>query len=298
MSDIKLTGITAATPLTAHLITCLNNCHLLNCLSFRCNVHNTALELTHTDKVKDGWHMVCHQCRDGKQQSIRKHSWFSNRHHSIPSCIHAINLMAARSKTSYIVDVTGISRESVYAISADLSTRMARFNEQHKPHWGGEDVVEIDECHMKWKVDRKKGKCIEECKVGEGDWLIGLIERRSGTCWIQPIPNRTKRSMLPIIHSLVDPGTRIMTDAHETYNLLDHDYKHEVINKAQEGFSRYGRTRSTSINVNMCEGMWKHLREFSHAKSYSSVVSVHRIVHEYLFSKFQVSVFELIKIEG
>lgn len=297
MSIVNLARITADTILTPHLITQLNQIDLLRCLSLRCSKHNIDLQLTQTDKVKDGFIMVCHRCRDGNQQSIRKDSWFSNRHHPIVSYIHAISLLEGRAQTSYIVKATDIARETIYQISADLAVRMDRYNKQHMPYWSGRNIVEVDVCHMKWKVKANGEAELDECPAGEGEWLIGLIERRSLECWIECITNRGQRAMIPVIESLVAPGTRIMSDAHETYKKLDHKYEHEVINKAKEGFSRYGRTRASSINVNKCENMWHHLRLFSHTKSYSSALSVHRIVHEYIFSKAKVSHFELVKIE-
>lgn len=297
MSFASLVNVTAETPLTPVLITRLCKLNLLRCFDLKCNEHGIALELAQADSVQDGYHMICHRCRTGKKVSIRQGSWFSKRHHTIVACIQAINLLNGHAATAYIVQAAHIGRESVYNISNDLTTKMARYNKEHKPFWQGRDIVEIDECYMKWKVDHSEAGCIEECKEGEGDWLIGLVERRSGQCWIEPIENRNQRSMIPLIRSMVAPGIIIMTDAHETYKLLDAEYEHHVINKAREGFSRYGRTRSTVINVNMCEGMWKHLREFSHAKSYSITTSVHRIVHEFIFAKSKLPYLELVKIE-
>lgn len=154
--------------------------------------------------------------------------------------------------------------------------------------------MEIDESKMKWKVDHDNVDCIDECEEGEGEWLLGLVERNTGVCWIELIQDRSKDSIIPPIHSMIDKKASIITDALETYNLLDNEYRHHVINKTKEGFARLGPTRSLSIHVNTSESLWSKLRAFSRAKKHNNVNSVHRIVHEFIFDRFNLSFFDLI----
>ena len=295
MSFSSLRNITIKTELTVELIDELNQLKLLDCSNIQCNVHHTKLQLAINNQSTDGFELRCHRCRSGNKHSIRINSWFSNHHFSITTGIQIINSLAAHSTIESISKDTQVDRHTIYDIYSDLTSRMAKFNENNRPFFTKDSIVEIDESHFKWKVDSDNVDCVDGCEEGEGDWLLGIVERGQNRCWIHPIESRSKESIIPIINELVEKGTTIMTDKLETYNLLDKEYKHYSINKKQEGFYKLGRTRSTDISTQSIESLWSKLRTFSRSKKHSNVNSVHRIVHEFIYDRFNISFFNLIK---
>ena len=63
-------------------------------------------------------------------------------------------------------------------------------------------------------------------------WVLGILcEQYSPPRPIfQEVPNRTARVLMPLLKSIIKPGTTVMTDKWAAYNELDNDYDHRTVN--------------------------------------------------------------------
>lgn len=88
---------------------------------------------------------------------------------------------------------------------------------------GPNTTVEIDEsCFAKRKFN--KGRFVPN------QWVLGGICRETNECFLVPVPDRTARTLLPIIIENVAPGTTIITDEWRSYHGLGDTYEHLTVN--------------------------------------------------------------------
>ena len=81
--------------------------------------------------------------------------------------------------------------------------------------------------------------------------MLGLRSRFNDKVFLRPIEDRTTASVVDPILAHVELGATIISDALSSYQELTPDgYRHHVINKAQEGFSRYQADFDEKVNVN------------------------------------------------
>lgn len=90
---------------------------------------------------------------------------------------------------------------------------------------GGEGItVEIDECML---VRRKH----HVGRIVKHQWVFGGVQVPSGKCFLVKVD---KRTLIPIIHQYIAPGSTIISDCWKAYNTLDksakYHYKHLTVN--------------------------------------------------------------------
>lgn len=85
---------------------------------------------------------------------------------------------------------------------------------------GGEnEIVEIDES----KIGKRK---YNRGRRVEGQWVFGGVLRSDHTkCFVVPVEDRTKETLLQVIQERVAPGTIIYSDCWKAYNCLNHEGK-------------------------------------------------------------------------
>ena len=110
-------------------------------------------------------------------------------------------------------------------------------------------VVEVDESyffHRKYHRGRRR----------TGKWVVGLVERASGRCWMEVVVRRDARTLERIISNHVLPGTTIVTDAWRGYvnvaQLNNGVYDHAVIVHAHE----FVDSVHADIHTETIEGLW------------------------------------------
>lgn len=135
MSAFFLGNITTTTIVTAEIIGQLNKFKLLNCSNVYCHVHSILMNLVENKELLDGFELRCYHCGNRNIKSIRTGSWFEGHHFSIATGIHIINLLQAHAITDCIEKVCSVSRQTIYNIYHDLTARMAKYNELHRPHF-------------------------------------------------------------------------------------------------------------------------------------------------------------------
>jgi len=114
-------------------------------------------------------------------------------------------------------------------------------------------VVEVDESyffHRKYHRGRFR----------RGNWVVGLVERVSGKCWLEIVHRRDAPTLERIILAHILPGMVIVTDAWGGYinvaTLYNGVYVHEVVVHAQN----FVDPIRPEINTQTVEGMWMQVK--------------------------------------
>ena len=68
-------------------------------------------------------------------------------------------------------------------------------------------------------------------RVIEGQWVFGAICRETRECFMVPVEERNKDTLLTIIKERIQPGTTIISDCWRAYECLeDEGYQHLKVN--------------------------------------------------------------------
>ncbi|XP_073814310.1 uncharacterized protein [Musca autumnalis] len=110
-------------------------------------------------------------------------------------------------------------------------------------------IVEIDES----KIGKRK---YHRGHRVEGQCVFGGIERGSNKCFIVPVEDRSKETLLPLIKRYIRPGTLIVSDCWKAYRTLNKEgYIHRTVNH-----SLHFVDPKTGWHTNGIEGLWRHLK--------------------------------------
>jgi len=124
------------------------------------------------------------------------------------------------------------------------------------PRFSGE--VEIDEASIGGYTPKKRpgadpenyaphvgNKIIKKYKKPPKILLMG-IQRRNGDLYVQVVADRSRETLVPVIHLVVEEGTTIYTDGWSSYNKLElSGYKHFKINHDKKYANRKGEHVAT-----------------------------------------------------
>jgi hypothetical protein len=145
--------------------------------------------------------------------------------------------------------------------------------------------VEVDETFIGGKARNmhasKRAEKIHGTGVLDKSAVLGLLERhgpdghsrvRAGT-----VPDRKRKTLVPIVEQNVEPGSEVMSDAHHAYKSLSEAYVHEFIDHAET----YVRGK---VHTNGIENFWSLLKR-ALGGTYVSVEPFHlfRYVDEQAF---------------
>ncbi len=122
------------------------------------------------------------------------------------------------------------------------------------------DDVEADETYIGGKSENMHKSKRERVIRGRGAVgkaiVMGMLERK-GKARTKVIPDTSKETVQPIIGKNVKPGSNLYTDAMPSYEGLDPDYKHEIVDHAVE----YVRG---NVHTNGIENFWSLLKRCFH----------------------------------
>ncbi|PLS84761.1 MAG: DDE transposase [Actinobacteria bacterium] len=116
--------------------------------------------------------------------------------------------------------------------------------------------VEADETFIGGKARNMHKKKREEKIQGRGASgkvaVMGLLERH-GKVQTKVVPDTKKRTLQPEIRENVEPGSEVFTDALKSYEGLDPEYVHQVIDHAE----KYAEGK---VHTNGLENFWSLLK--------------------------------------
>ena len=95
---------------------------------------------------------------------------------------------------------------------------------------------------------------------GRGKWVIGIVERGTGCCWLERVAKRDAPTLERIIVDHVLPGTIVITDVWAGYSnvssINNRVYQHKVVVHDQ----RFVHPVHLEINSQSIEGLWMHAK--------------------------------------
>jgi transposase-like protein len=116
--------------------------------------------------------------------------------------------------------------------------------------------VEADETYIGGKMRNMHKERRDKCGQGTGgvgkEIVMGLLERK-GKIKVKHIGNVRRHAVQSEVRQHVEKGSNVFTDALKSYNGLNQDYIHEVIDHAKE----YVRG---NVHTNGLEGFWSQLK--------------------------------------
>jgi len=158
--------------------------------------------------------------------SMHQNSWFSGSRLSIEKilaltyawahkftitqAVHETLLDDETTSTETVIDWYNYCRE----VCAD------RIMNHHVGQIGGPGKTVVIDKSKFGKTKYNRGRCIE------GQWVFGGICRKTKACFLVPVAQRDKDTLLPIIRAHILPGTRVMSDMWKAYDCLKDEGYH------------------------------------------------------------------------
>ena len=137
-------------------------------------------------------------------------------------------------------------------------------------------TVEIDESKF-FKNKYGKGRAAIDQKKG---WVFGGICRETKEFFMVRVPDRTKKTLLPIIHRHVKPGTTIMSDEWKAYYDLQMTYEHKTICHKRN----FVAPDNAYIHTQHVENLWRYAKKNLPQNSTSEDMK-DSYLHEYMYRK-------------
>lgn len=209
-------------------------------------------------ECNDGFSWRCRQC--STRSSVRTGSFFANCDLTTEKIVMMMYYWVYEVKCKHVMMFESL-------VSWNTIVNYNNYFRQQCCDWllttnqqlGGFDAngqsvfVEIDESyffHRKYHRGQRR----------VGKWVVGLVERGSGRCWMEVVVRRDAATLERIITNHVLPGTTIVTDAWRGYQnvtqLNNGVYDHAVIVHAHEFVNR----EHPEIHTETIEGLWMHAK--------------------------------------
>ncbi|KAG0442619.1 hypothetical protein DMUE_0136 [Dictyocoela muelleri] len=157
--------------------------------------------------------------------------------------------------TTKLIRNLKISRTLILKLKKLIEIKIIAHNSTMNMLGGDKIVVEVDE------------SLIASSKYGRGyfpdqTWIFGVVERESGKCYIQVVPDRKRATLEKVIKNIVVDATIIMSDGAKAYdNLSNLGFKHfNVIHN--ENFA----DSITGAHTQTIEGLWNLFKKKKHAE--------------------------------
>jgi len=92
----------------------------------------------------------------------------------------------------------------------------------------------------------------------KGQWVLGGVERESGTTFLVPVPDRTADTHSSVIRAWIEPGTTLISDCWAAYQDIGSlGYTHRAVNR-----SISSANPDTGDHANTIQCTLRHVRAF------------------------------------
>lgn len=161
--------------------------------------------------------------------SVLHCSFFHNSAVSIKKTLKIIYYLIKKINQKAISDHVGVSVKSICKIKKKLTSKINIYYENNPIRLGGiNKCVQIDETKLNHNVKAHRGR-----SAVIPTWAITMVDTTTTPAlgYAEVVPDRSSKTMIPIIEKIVRSGTIIQTDEWKSYNPLSNMdcYEHRKI---------------------------------------------------------------------
>ena len=242
-----------------------------NCTTPNCN---GTYEIANDSSKKFGCKLKCNKCNSTK--SILYNSIFYLSHTSIHQILHLIHCWAQECSISFAAYECNVSEATASSFYQSFRKACKHYIDvEGEKQIGGIGLnVELDETLIT-KRKSNAGRVLKQI------WLFGGICRETKERFVIKVPNRSARTLLPLIQAYVEAGSIIHTDHWRAYNGisdLPEGYTHKKVNHSQNFVDP--NTGSHTQNV---ERMWREVKRVKKRYEGINSIDINDHVSEYLW---------------
>ena len=216
------------------------------------------MSLVRRAESPDAFSWKCRHC--GTRTSIRTGSFFANCGLTTQTIVMMMYYWVYEVKATHVMMFESINNWHTTVNYNNFFRLECRnwFLNQHV-QLGGFDFngvsmyVEVDETyyfHRKYHRGRYR----------RGTWVVGVVERASGKCWLEVIARRNAATLERIISDHVLPGSIVVTDAWRGYTnvgtIQNGVYQHETVVHARN----FVDVTDPDMHTQTIEGLWMHAK--------------------------------------
>lgn len=201
-------------------------------------------------------------------------------------------LISSRLTVTQISHQLSIPQQTVSDFYSWVRGAMYDHLQRHPIHFDAGDIVEVDE---KWKQHIHAYDA--HGRASDAHWIVGLVSRRTGACYLEVVVDRDRATLHNIIKSRVDEGATVISDEWAAYATLDdagYDYK-SVRKWKRRGHSypcTYEQETTAgeviSVHTNTIEGLWAELDSHIHAARGWGAAYVWAALSEFMYHKARI----------
>jgi hypothetical protein len=216
------------------------------------------MNLVRRAESPDGYSWLCNNC--STRTSVRTGSFFANCVLSTEKIVMVLFYWVYEVKCKHVMLFEElVSWDTLVNYNNYFRIECHNWILNQQQQLGGFDVngqplyVEVDESYFFHRKYHRGGH-------RRGTWVVGLIERDSGRCWLEIVRRRDAQTLEQIIQNHVLPGTIIVTDAWGGYANVNHInngvYTHEVVVHAHN----FVDPVHAEIHTETIEGLWMQVK--------------------------------------
>ncbi|KAF1765632.1 hypothetical protein GCK72_005585 [Caenorhabditis remanei] len=200
------------------------------------------------------WRCRTSNKKDCSSKSVKAESWFRHSNLDFKTALRIFVGFSSKLSGIQLERELHLSHSTIVDWSSMIREICVGIADNYGMIGGDGKVVELDETAVH---SRKYGRGIQKAPTV---WILGGLERGTRNVFATIVPNRTAKTMVPIIRKNVHAGSILVTDKWGSYNKLSQYYsRHENLNHGTE----FARTADDglSVNTNSVEAAWARLKE-------------------------------------